>query len=121
SGAGLSAAKPGEGDNDWPMIIDRSPAMMYAESLLDRLSSQTNDEATAKDNVDAVRRNAELIAALGEILVQAGMDESDDDDYVALSQAMTQAARSVLTAIDRQDFGAVRQSVGAIGQSCANC
>lgn len=121
SGTGLSAAKAGQGENDWSMIVDRSPMMAYAELLLDRLSGQANDEASAKENVDAVRRNAELIAVVGEILVQDGMDESEDEDYVALSRSMTDAARSVVTAIERQDFGGVRKAVGDITQSCAAC
>jgi len=121
SGTGLSAPNAGKGDNDWSLIVDRSPMMQYVELLLDRLSEESNDEATAKDHVDSVRRNAELIALVGEIIIQEGMAESDDDDYVAMSRAMTKAARSVVTAIDRQDFAGVRRSVGAITQSCADC
>lgn len=121
SGAGLTAAKPGDGENDWSMIVDRVPVMQYAEMLLDRLSDQSVDEETTKDNVASVRRNAELIAVLGEILVQDGMDESDDPDYNALSHAMTDAAQSVVAAIERQDFASVRKSVGTITQSCSDC
>lgn len=121
SGAGLSAAKAGEDENDWSMIADRSPLMEYAELVLDKLSDDSNDTESAKENVDSVRRNAELLALLGEILVQEGMDDSEDDDYRALSRAMTEASRSVVTAIERQDFDAVRGAVGEITQSCSAC
>ncbi|MCM2371845.1 cytochrome c [Aporhodopirellula aestuarii] len=121
SGAGLSAAKAGEDENDWSMIADRSPLMEYAELVLDKLSGDSNSAESAKDNVDAVRRNAELLAVLGEILVQEGMDDSEDEDYQMLSRAMTAAARSVVTAIDRQDFDSVRGAVGEVTQSCAAC
>ncbi|MFG0256252.1 MAG: cytochrome c [Rhodopirellula sp. JB053] len=121
SGAGLSVAKAGEDENDWSMIADRSPLMEYAELVLDDLSDVTNDTDSAKDNIDVVRRNAELLAVLGEILIQEGMDDSEDDDYKALSSAMTAASRSVVTALERQDFDGVRESVGAITQSCSAC
>ncbi|EMI53534.1 cytochrome c [Rhodopirellula sallentina] len=121
SGAGLSVAKAGEDENDWSMIADRSPLMEYAELVLDDLSDVTNDTDSAKDNIDVVRRNAELLAVLGEILIQEGMDDSEDDDYKALSSAMTEASRSVVMALERQDFDGVRESVGAITQSCSAC
>ncbi|SMP39433.1 Cytochrome c556 [Neorhodopirellula lusitana] len=121
SGAGLSASKTADEENDWSMIVDRGPMMEYAESLLDLIGDQSRDAATTKENADSVRRLAELIAVLGEVLVQEGMDDADDEDYAKFSHAMTQAATSVVAAIERQDFEAVRGSVGAITQSCSDC
>lgn len=121
SGSGLSAAKAGEGANDWSMIADRGPMMEYAELLLDQISDLSRDAASAKENVDSVKQTAELMSILGEILVQEGMDDAEDEDYQMLSRAMTKAARSVVAAVERQDFDAVRSSVGAITQSCSDC
>lgn len=121
SGAGMSAAKAGEGANDWSMIADRGPMMQYAEELLNRISDQSRDAATAKENVDSLKRLAELLSILGVILVQDGMDDAEDEDYALLSGAMTKASRMVVAAIERQDFESVRTSVGAITQSCSDC
>ena len=121
SGSGLTTVKASDASNDWSMIADRSPLMEYAESLLDQISDQSRDASTAKENVDSVKRIAELMAILGEILIQEGMDDAEDDDYMMLSRGMTKAARSVVAAIERQDFDAVRTSVGAITQSCSDC
>lgn len=121
SGAGLAAAKTSQDANDWEMIADRGPLMQYAEELLDRLSDQSRDAATAQENVDSVKRLAELMSVLGVILVQEGMDDAEDEDYAMLSDAMTKASRSVVAAIERQDFEAVRTAVGAITQSCSDC
>jgi cytochrome c556 len=49
------------------------------------------------------------------------MDDAEDEDYQMLSRAMTKASRSVVAAIERQDFEAVRKSVGEITQSCSDC
>lgn len=95
--------------------------MEYAELLLDQIGDLSRDAATAKENVDSVKQTAELLSVLGEILVQEGMDDAEDEDYQMLSQAMTKASRSVVAAIERQDFEAVRSSVGAISQSCSDC
>ena len=120
SGSGL-AAREGEKKNDWTMIVDRAPMMEYAEQLKDSLQSITNDAASVKSNPDQVRREAELFAVLGVVLIQEGMDDFDDDEYKALSKKMSDAGTSVVAALERDDPAAVRKAVGAITQSCDAC
>ncbi len=121
SGSGLAAAEPRQAANDWSMIVDRTPLMEYCQLLVDQLADHSTDAATAEENADKLKKNAELLAMVGEILTKEGMDDSEDGDYAALSHAMGQSARSVVGAIERQDFEAVRAGVGEITQSCANC
>ena len=95
--------------------------MTYAEQLSESLKSVTNNAASIKANADQVRREAELLSILGVVLIQEGMDEFDDDDYIALSKKMTEAASNVVSALERDDADAVRKGVGAITQSCDAC
>ncbi|MCC9641004.1 cytochrome c [Rhodopirellula sp. JC740] len=121
SGSSITSAQPPEETNEWSMIADRSPLMEYAEQLLDTLGDHTRDAATTQENLDAVKRESELLAMLGEVLVQEGMDDYDDPDYAELSRGMTSAASGIVRAIERQDWDGVRSSVGEVSQSCANC
>ncbi|MEM6364992.1 MAG: cytochrome c, partial [Planctomycetota bacterium] len=121
SGAALTVNQEPESDNDWSMITERSPMMEYVEQVLDDLSDHSRDLATTKSNVDAIRQGSEIIALMGEVLAQDGMDDSDDEDYVSLSRAMTKAASRVVAAIQRDDFESVRAAVGGISQTCADC
>ena len=120
NGTGL-ADRNASPDNDWTMIVDRSPLMQYAESVLNRLEDQTRDAETVRANTDAIRRDAELIAVLGHVLSREGMDDADDEDYAALSRAMTQAGLTLGEALERGDAEAVRLGVSAVSQSCAAC
>ncbi len=120
SGTGL-ANRDAEPQNDWSMIVDRSPLMEYLEGLLNALQDISNSESAIKSNAETIRRQSELIAMIGQVLVQSGMDEADDDDYKKLSDAMTSAAKSVATGIERGDFGSVREGVGAVSQACDVC
>ena len=120
SGSGLRGRKA-DGPNDWSAIADRSPMMEYAEALHDELRQATNDEETLKAEPEEAIRPAELLAALGKILVQEGMDESDDEDYIALSKAMTDAGLAVREALERNDYAAARKAVGAVTQSGDAC
>ena len=120
SGSGL-ASREAEAENDWTMIADRSPLMEYAELLVDSLDDVTTNEATIKAEIDAVRRNAELLAMLGEVLVKEGMDEADDEDYAKLSRDMTEAANAIVAAIEPLDAEAVSAGASAVRQKCDAC
>ena len=49
------------------------------------------------------------------------MDDSDSEDYAALSEAMTKAALSVTRGLELDDYNAIGQAVGAVTQSCDDC
>lgn len=120
SGSGLPK-RDADPETDWTMVADRSPLMEYAELLIETLEDGTRDEATIKRDPDLVKRNSELLAVLGEVLCQEGMDEADDEDYTKLSRDMTTEAKGVTAAIDRMDLEAVRKGTSAIRQRCDAC
>ena len=120
SGGGISG-RDAEPQNDWTSIVDRSPLMEYIELLVETLEDGVRDEKTYKDEGESIKRNAELLSMVGEVLVQEGMDEADDEDYTGLSDSMTQEATAVVKALGRDDYDAVRQGVAKIRQRCDSC
>ncbi len=120
AGSGLGS-KDAEEETDWTMIADRSPLMEYGELLIDALEDGARDEGTIKKETDLVKRNSELLALLGEILTQEGMDDADDDDYAKLSRDMAEHGKAVTAALGRGDFDAVRLGVSKIRQKCDAC
>ena len=120
SGTGLRGRKA-EDTTDWSSIADRAPLMEYAEMLKEQLREATSSADDVKADPNAVRRPAELLAVLGKILVQEGMDEADDEDYAALSEAMTKASLGVTRGLELDDYDAIEKAVGAVTQSCDEC
>jgi hypothetical protein len=120
TGTGLRGRKSEQG-NDWVSIADRSPLMEYAEQLSDQLRTATASADDVKAEPSDVRRPAELLAVLGRILQQEGMDEAEDEDYCNLSEAMTQAAKGVTRGLELDDYDAIIKAVGDITQSCDEC
>lgn len=120
SGSGLRGRKA-EDSNDWTAIADRSPMMEYLEELRESLREATAAEASVKSDPDSVRRSAELIAVLGKVLTQEGMDDWDDEDYAGYSDQMTKAAVAVTRGLEVNDYEAIRKAVGAVTQSCDAC
>lgn len=118
SGTGGRDAEP---ENDWAMIVDRSPLMKYVEEQLFTLEDASRNESTIQEQADTLRRAAGVVAVLGEVLGQEGMVQADDPDYVRLSSQMTEAAQQLNAALERGDAAAVQSGVGAITQSCSAC
>jgi hypothetical protein len=113
-GSGLTV-RQAESENDWLTIADRVPLMVYAETLLDGPLKQGSRNAEAvKAESDRLRRSAELLAVIGEILRQDGMADADDADYRSLCQELIDAGTSVSLALDQQDAAAVGRAVGAL-------
>lgn len=121
SGSGL-ADRQANSENDWMVIADRVPLMTYAEALLEGpLKQSTRNAEVIASEAEQVRRTAELLAVVGEILKQEGMPDADDEDYAALSQELIDAGAAVSRALDQADAAAVARGVGAVSQSCSRC
>lgn len=120
SGSGLTA-REAEPENDWAMIVDRSPLMEYADQLIESLEDNSRDEKTVKANIDQIRREAELISVFGEVLTKEGLDEAEDEDYVQLSRDMMDASKSVVAALERGNHADVRKNVSSVRQRCDAC
>lgn len=120
SGGGLRE-RDAEPENEWFMIVDRSPMMSYAERLFDRMRDASRNAAAVKEAGDGLVRDAEMLAVVGRVLHQDGMTDADDEDYAKLSADMTKAAHGVSVAARRGDADAVRTGVGVVGQSCVAC
>ena len=120
SGAGLSAHDANL-DSEWGMIVDRSPLMEYAETLIDSLEDAARDAKSVTANPDQIRRQAELLSVFGVVLTKEGLDEADDEDYTKLSMHMVEASQGAVAALERGDADAVRKNVSAIRQRCDLC
>ncbi len=120
SGTGLTS-RGAEPENVWDEIADRSPLMEYAERLVGSLEGNSRDAASVESKSDAIKRDAELLAMLGEVLTKEGMDEADDADYVKLSHGMTAESNQVVAALGRADYEAARSGISLIRGRCDAC
>ncbi|GAB5401901.1 MAG: hypothetical protein Aurels2KO_01320 [Aureliella sp.] len=106
----------------WEDLADRSLLMQLLEwAHEEQLSDLVVDKETFSSNTDAIKRYAELVAALGKVNLIEGMPDADDDDYRELGLAMIKAAGDITVAVKTNDADAARKAAGQIGQSCSNC
>ena len=121
TGTGLGGGSEEPEANDWGQIADRSPLMEYAEEVVSRLEDDTVDTETIRGEEGKVRRDAELLAMLGEVLVREGLDEWDDEDYQKLSRGMSEQSRLIIDALDRMDYDAAESAAAEMRSRCDAC
>lgn len=120
-GAGLDG-RQAEPENDWSVLVDRSPLMKYLELIYQgEISSLTASDQEFADSLGDIKRYSEMVAVAAEVLTREGMPEADDSDYAKLATAMQQAALELRAAVEREDAEGARTAAGAIGQTCAAC
>ncbi len=107
---------------DWSSIVDRSPLMQRLETAQQsKLQQAVASEAEFKANEDTLFHEANIVAAIGEVLTREGMEDAIEEDYAAHAIRMRDAAREVIDALKLKNYDQARKAVGEIGQACTKC
>lgn len=121
SGAGVKN-RTGEATVTWPQVTDRSPLMQRLEtSHQERMQPWVANKSEFSDHAEEMFHEAQLTAALAEILMKEGMEDGDDDDYREFCQRLKKAALEIGEAVKSNNYDKARAAVGEIGQSCSGC
>jgi hypothetical protein len=119
---GSLAGNPAETVADWSQVCHRPPLMQrLKEAHEQRLMPWTASQAEFNKQLDDVRHEAEIVAALSEVMTKEGIEFSDDDDYVDFSIRMRNAAREIVEATLESQHDKARKAVGEIGKACSEC
>ena len=114
--------KPNPDDFTWGKLMDRAPIMQRLEiALEERLKPQTSDAGAFEDNVESVMHEAEMVAAMAEILMKPEMEDGEDEDYMSFSNRMKAAGREIVDAVKLNDADRASKAVGEITKACDEC
>jgi cytochrome c556 len=106
---------------DWSIVVDRSPLMERLQSAQDRLKLLTASKGEFTRELASVIQEAELVAAISNVLTRENMTDADDEGYVEFANAMNMAALQIVTAGKNNDFDAASRAANITSQSCDNC
>lgn len=119
SAPSLGEPKPRE---NWENFVDRAPLMQHLEaSVQTKLQPAVANAGAFKDAAESVLHEAQMVAAMSEVLKKPGMADADDDEYKAFAESMKQAALSIVEAAKAGDHEKASKAVGAINQACTEC
>lgn len=111
-----------EPKNQWDKVANRAPLMTRLElAQQERIAPWTANAADFKKNSAAVQHEAEIIAAIAQVLTREGQDDASDEAYVNFAKSMQQAAVEIAEAAKTGNADAARMAAGALGKSCSAC
>jgi hypothetical protein len=106
----------------WPKVADRSPLMKRLEQAEQQeLSPGVANEADFNRAASRLLHEAEIVAALAEVITREGYEFADDDDYLAQARAMQTQARALRDAVQEKNYPQARQAAGELTKACAKC
>lgn len=121
-GETITAPANVEPKNDWKTIADIPPLMNRLElAQQERLGPWTSTAAELKKNSAAAKHEAEIIAALAEIIQKEGYEFAEDDTYREYANAMKEAAIALRDATESGNYDAARAAYGNVAKACTNC
>jgi hypothetical protein len=122
SGGSVSLSPPEDPNNNWVKICDRTPLMLrLKKSFREVIKPGTASAAEFKARKDEIAHEANLIAAIGEILAAEGMEDSVEQDYVAYAKSMKQGAIDLIEAVKLENADMGGKAAGVIDQACSRC
>ncbi len=109
-------------DNDWSKIADRSPLMQRLQIAGEaNLAPWTSSAQAFSENVEKVMHEAEIIAAISEVLTREGMADGEDETYAEFAKLMKTNALEVVAAVKSNNADQARQAMGEINKACSDC
>jgi hypothetical protein len=116
------AGKP-DRDEDfrWSQVSGRPPLMARLEAAEKLLGALTASQAEFTKQLDVAFHEAEIMAAIGEVIRQPEFEYHDDDSYLGYAASMRGAAVRVREACLKKDYESARAAVGEISKSCNDC
>lgn len=106
----------------WPQIAGRAPLMQYLETAWEpRLKPALADKGQFTSGGDKVLRDAELLAAIGDVLAKDGMPDADSAEYKAFCVRLRDGAKEIIAAVKQKNFDQASKASATIGKACAEC
>jgi len=121
-GGGQLASVSPDADVTWEKVSDRPPLMQRFElAEQERLSPWTASKEAFIRQRDQIQHEAEIVAALAQVIQQDGFEYADDDDYLDYCKQIQRAALEIINAVKLNNYEAARQATGEIQKSCSAC
>lgn len=106
----------------WSDLADAPVLMQRMDSALNEkiMPALANDRTFRKDELD-VRREAQVLAMLAEVIHREDFTFYDDEDYARFATELRAAAADLEQAAGDRNYDAARAAAGRAGKACTLC
>jgi hypothetical protein len=103
-------------------IANRPPLMWRLElAQQERLTPWTANATEFKKNAPAIGHEAEIVAALAQVIMHPSYPDADSESYLGYAKALALAAGEVRDAVQQKNADAARASVARLSKACNDC
>lgn len=107
---------------DWSQVADRPPLMQRLNvAHQDRLTKWLANERQFDQRRDDVRHEAQVAAAIAEVIGREGFDYWDDEQYAGFARELRQSAVDIDAAAKLDNFEQAKRAIGRATKACTNC
>jgi hypothetical protein len=107
---------------DWSQVTDRPPLMQRLNiAHEERLTKWLANEREFGRHSEEVRHEAQLVAAVADVIGREGFDYWDDEQYAEYARSLKQAATDVAAAVELDNFQQAREAGNRMTKACADC
>jgi hypothetical protein len=111
-----------ETKTQWAKVANRPPLMNRLElAQQNRLAVWTANPGDFAKNLDAIYREAQIVAVLAEVIQREGFDFADDNAYKGFARDLEKHALEITEAAKSKNFDQARLAAGELAKACSNC
>jgi hypothetical protein len=121
-GETLPATGNPEAKTQWTKVANRPPLMNRLElAQQNRIAVWTANAGDFTKNLEAIYREAQIVAVLAEVIQREGYDFTDDNSYKGFARDLEKHALDVAEAAKSKNFDQARLAAGELAKACSNC
>jgi len=110
-----------EEDFRWSQVAGRPPLMARLEAAEKAIGAATASAGDFTKQLDVVFHEAEIVAAIGQVIHQPDFEYHDDESYLGYASSMRDSAVGLREACLKKDYDAAQTAAAGISKSCNDC
>lgn len=120
-GESISAKPDKSKPFQWSQLCDRAVLMRRIDRADKLITAGTVSVESIEEAQDQLRHEAEMVAVLGELIIQKEFIDWDDQTYREFANSMRDEAVRCREAVGKKQADPARQAAKAIKKTCSSC
>ena len=87
----------------------------------EKIKPWTANESEFKGNLDKLSHEAQIFAAIGQVLQKEGLPDADDAEYRKFANELLSGGKALAAACKEKNYDAASKATTLIVNSCDNC
>ncbi len=108
-------------DDSFAEVSEMRLVMMRMEEAEKRMKTEAGTAASFASGKTMVQHEATLLATMTHTIMLPGYGYSDDKEFTGYGQTVVEAAKTILTASESDDFSSYELALSKISTTCQSC